>query len=616
MSSVRLVGRPLRAIFAVFALAGLVACEPAVPPPDRERESSVGETERLMAFFQRVHDEDVARSPMFQSRLGIKTDYGKWDPLTEARADETLALARARLAELRGFDVAALEPQAQISWRIFEQLTERRIESDRWRHHAYAVDQMNGWQQQIPSFLINIHRVTSASDAEAYVQRLDGIRTLIDELIERMRLREKKGVLPPAFVFPLIIGASENVIKGAPFEAVAAESTLMEDIRKKVTALDLEPAEKDALLADASRALVESVGPAYRDLIAEMKREAEFATTDDGAWKLPDGAAYYQASLENYTTTEMTADDIHEMGLAHVARIHNEMRAIMAQVGFEGELADFFEFMRTDPRFFYPNTDEGKARYLADATALIDTIRARLPEVFGRLPEADMIVKRVEPFRERSAGKAFYQSPALDGSRPGTYYANLYNMADMPIYQMEALAYHEGIPGHHMQRSISQELEGVPMFQRLAGFTAYTEGWGLYSELLGKEMGFYQDPYSDFGRLSMELWRAVRLVVDTGIHAKRWSREEAIAYHQANTPASIGDIEKAVERYIVMPGQATAYLIGKEKILGLRERARGELGDAFDVRAFHDAVLGDGPLPLDMLEETVARFIEASRPAG
>lgn len=611
-----LAGRPLRAVLVLFALFGLAACEPAAPPPSDETTSSAaGETERLMAFFQRVHDEDVARSPMFQSRLGIKTDYDKWDPLTEERADENLALALARLEELRGFDVAVLEPQALVSYRIFEKLTQNRIENDRWRHHFYAVDQMNGMHQQIPSFLINIHRVGSKSDAEAYVARLRGVRTLVDELIARMRLREEKGVLPPAFVFPLIVEAAGNVISGAPFEE-GPDSTLLADFRKKVAALDIEAADKEVLLADASAALVGQVGPAYRDLIAEMERQATLATTDDGAWKLPDGGAFYQARLETYTTTDMTADEIHEMGLAHVARIHDEMRAIMERVGFEGDLAAFFEFMRTDPRFFYPNTEEGKTRYVADATALIDTIRTRLPEVFGRLPQADMIVKRVEPFRERSAGKAFYQSPALDGSRPGTYYANLYDTADMPIYQMEALAYHEGIPGHHMQRAISQELEGVPMFQRLAGFTAYTEGWGLYSELLPKEMGFYEDPYSDFGRLSMELWRAVRLVVDTGIHARRWSREDAIAYHRENTPASIGDIEKAVERYIVMPGQATAYLIGKEKILELREAAKAELGAAFDIRAFHDAVLEDGPLPLDMLEDKIARFVEARRPAG
>jgi uncharacterized protein (DUF885 family) len=261
--------------------------------------------------------------------------------------------------------------------------------------------------------------------------------------------------------------------------------------------------------------------------------------------------------------------------------------------------------MRNDPKYYYPTTPEGRSAYIKEATRMIDVMRERLPEVFGLFPEADVRVKRVEPFRERSGGKAFYQTGAIDGSRPGTYYANLFDMKSMPIYQAEALAYHEGIPGHHMQRSIQQELTDLPKFQRYVGFTAYTEGWGLYSEYLPKEMGFYEDPYSDFGRLAMELWRACRLVVDTGLHAKKWTREEAIQYQMDNTPNSEADTIKAIERYTTNPGQATAYLIGKIKILELREKAKAEMGDRFDIRAYHDEVLKDGPLPLDILEEKI-----------
>ena len=309
------------------------------------------------------------------------------------------------------------------------------------------------------------------------------------------------------------------------------------------------------------------------------------------------------------TTTDMTADEIHELGLAEVARIHDEMRAIMQQVEYDGTLQDFFEFTRTDEQFFKPNTDEGKAEYLAEATAMIDTMREALPTVFNTFPKAEMEVKAVEPFRERAAGKAFYQRPAPDGSRPGVYYANLYRMQDMPLYQMEALAYHEGIPGHHMQLAISQELTGIPKFRKYGSVTAYTEGWGLYSEFLPKEMGFYEDPYSDFGRLAMELWRAARLVVDTGLHAKQWTREEAIDYLLTNTPNPEGDARKAIERYIVMPAQATAYKIGMNKIIDLREDARTRLGDSFDIRDFHDVVLKDGPVPLQILEENVENWI-------
>jgi uncharacterized protein (DUF885 family) len=299
--------------------------------------------------------------------------------------------------------------------------------------------------------------------------------------------------------------------------------------------------------------------------------------------------------------------------LREVDRIHAEMRDIMTAVEFDGDLQEFFSFMRTDPQFYYPTTEAGKARYLSEATDLINVMKGRLDEVFLRQPQAELEVRAVEAFREQSAGKAFYSAPASDGSRPGYYYANLFDMNQMPIYQMEALAYHEGIPGHHMQIAIAQELEGVPQFRKYGRFTAYSEGWGLYSEFLPKEMGFYSDPYSDFGRLAMELWRAGRLVVDTGLHHKRWSREEAIDYLKDNTPNPEGDITKAIERYIVMPGQATAYMIGKIKIVELRERAKEELGDAFDIREFHDVIIASGPVPLNIMEERVDAYIAATR---
>ncbi|GEQ96755.1 hypothetical protein JCM17844_03920 [Iodidimonas gelatinilytica] len=438
----------------------------------------------------------------------------------------------------------------------------------------------------------------------------------MDQLIAHMKEREDMGIMPPKFVYPIVIEAARNVITGAPFGDSNKNSALLNDIESKIAKLDLPEDEAADLTARARTALKDVFGPAYERLIAEMERQEKIATTDDGVWKLPDGADYYAAQLASYTTTDLSADEIHQIGLDNVDRIHGEMRQIMEQVGFEGDLQAFFEFMRTDEQFYYENTDAGRQRYLDEATALIDTMRTRLPEMFGILPEADLVVKRVEPFREKAAGKAFYQQPALDGSRPGTYYANLYDMKDMPSYQMEALAYHEGIPGHHMQLAISQELDGLPMFQKLARFTAYTEGWGLYSEYLPKDMGFYEDPYSDFGRLAMELWRACRLVVDTGLHAKKWTREQAIDYLRENTPNPEGDVVKAIERYIVMPGQATAYMIGKEKILALREKARLELGEAFDMRGYHDEVLRHGPLPLDILEENVDAWIALKKQAG
>ncbi len=304
---------------------------------------------------------------------------------------------------------------------------------------------------------------------------------------------------------------------------------------------------------------------------------------------------------------------MHNLGLRETERIHGEMREIMKQVDFDGTLQEFFELTRSDDQFFYENTEEGRERYLQEARAIIDDMRGRLDELFLRKPEADLKVKAVEPFRERSAGKAFYQRPAPDGSRPGTYYVNLYDMKDMPVYQMRALAYHEGIPGHHMQIAVAQELEGLPKFRRFGGYTAYNEGWGLYSEWAPKEMGLYQDPYDDYGRLAMELWRAGRLVVDTGLHHQRWTREEAIEWLSENTPNPQGDVVKAIERYIVMPGQATAYKIGMLKIQGLRQRAERQLGEAFDVREYHDTVLANGPVPLNVLERLVDGYIGENR---
>lgn len=309
----------------------------------------------------------------------------------------------------------------------------------------------------------------------------------------------------------------------------------------------------------------------------------------------------------------MPAGEIHALGLAEVERIHAEMEAIRDEVGFDGSLQEFFAFVRDDAQFYYPSTDAGREAYLQAAREYLGFIEQRLPEYFGLLPRADLVVRRVEAFREEPGAAQHYFPGTPDGSRPGVYYAHLVDMSAMPIPQMEVIAYHEGLPGHHMQVSIAQELEGVPTFRTQALFTAYVEGWALYSELLAKEMGAYQDPYSDFGRLSSELWRAIRLVVDTGLHSMGWTEAEAVAYMRDNSPISEGQIRSEIRRYIVLPGQATAYKIGMLEILELRERARDALGDAFDIRDFHDTVLGGGALPLSLLERRVDDWITSQR---
>lgn len=603
-------------LIAIALSIGLSACaertamvtETTAEPTAPQEVQELTESQKANQMFDEIFMAGVMRSPIYQTYMAIKQDYDKWDDTSEARAEENYQFALDNLARVKTIDVSKLDAQTAMSHQLFVQQLENQIANHKWRYHNYPVNQMFGTHSMVPSLLINQHQITDVSDAEAYISRLNGVEQLFADLILGLEKRAELGIIAPKFVYPYVISDSQNLLTGAPFDD-NGESTLLADFTRKVNALDIEQAEKDRLISEANTALAGSFKSAYESLIATLQSLEERADTRDGAWKFPDGEEFFNTALANTTTTSMTANEIHEVGLAEVARIHDEMREIMKKVEFDGTLQEFFEFMRVDPQFYYEETDEGKARYISEAVALIDNMKSRLDELFIVKPKADMIVKQVEAFREKSAGKAFYQQPAPDGSRPGTYYANLYRMSDMPTYQMEALAYHEGIPGHHMQIAIAMELEGIPMFRKFGRYTAYTEGWGLYSELIPKEIGLYEDPYSDFGRLAMELWRACRLVVDTGIHAKQWTREQGIDYYVTNTPNPQPDAVKMVERHIVMPSQATAYKIGMLKILELREAAKAELGDKFNLPEFHDVVLKSGPVPLNVLEGLVNEWV-------
>ena len=578
------------------------------PPAKQAVTDSISESEKANALFETIFTEGVMRSPIYQSYLGIKQDQDKWDDFSEARAQEDLEITKANLLKVKAIDIDQLDPQTKVSWDLMKQNLENQIADFKWRFHNYPLNQMFGIHSQIPSLLINQHEITNIVDAEAYISRLNGILPLFDQVIEGINIRAEKGIIAPKFVYPYVISDSQNIVKGAPFTE-GESSTLLTDFNKKLSALDIDDFEKERLTNEAVAALKGSVKQGYDNLIKAVEIIAAKANTEDGVWKFPDGEAFYNNALARTTTTDLTSDQIHQIGLDEVARIHEEMRAIMKKVDFKGDLAAFFEFMRHDPQFYYEESEEGKAKYLTEATALIDTMKTRLDELFIAKPKAYLTVKAVEAFREKSAGKAFYQRPSMDGTRPGIYYANLYRMSDMPTYQMEALAYHEGIPGHHMQLAISQELKGVPKFRKFGRVTAYTEGWGLYSEFLPKEIGMYSDPYSDFGRLAMELWRACRLVVDTGIHSMKWTREQGIEYYVTNTPNPKPDAVKMVERHVVMASQATAYKIGMLKILELRAKAKTELAGKFDIREFHEVVLKNGPVPLNVLSEYIDQYI-------
>jgi uncharacterized protein (DUF885 family) len=595
----------------LFAGSALVAAPALAQAEPATVEAAAEDADAALAEFFEAYDQgELAHSPLTKAYRGIRDeDYDSWGDMSDAEEVASQVRLIAALSEMRArFGAADLSADSQLSYDLFERMAARRSAAFPYRRNGYVFDQMNGAQSQLPAFLINIHRVSSAEDAEAYISRLESFGTAMDQLIAEAEYRAEHGVMPPDWVFPYVLSDARNVIAGAPF-GEGEDAPLFADLQAKVNALEISDADKAALIERGRQALLTVVGPAYERLVAMLETQQASAPTDDGIWRFEDGADYYAERLRYYTTTDLSAEEIHQIGLDNVERIHDEMRTIMGQVGFEGSLREFFTHFREGDEFFY----ETRETYLADANAMIDAMRERLPEYFGTLPEADLVVRPVEAFREQSAGKAFYNAPAPDGSRPGTYYVNLYNLRDMSRTELEALAYHEGIPGHHLQRAIQTEMQDLPPFRRFGGFTAYTEGWGLYSEELGRDMGGYSNPYSDFGRLGMELWRACRLVVDTGIHNLRWSREDAIAYLQENTPNPEGDIRKAIERYVVYPGQATAYMIGKIRIMELRQRAMDALGDDFDYRGFHDAVLLSGPVPLDLLEERIDTWIASER---
>lgn len=592
---------------AIEAYEAPVTTTPATAAP-------AGPNADLAAFYEAYDKAELALSPEAKAYRGIKdADYGRWSDFTDAAAQESRDLDVRTLADMRSrFTRDALSPADQLSYDLFAGGIDRSGALYPYRKNGYVFDQMNGAQADGPAFLINIHRVDTVADADAYVSRLQGMGRALDQAIAESRVRAAAGVLPPKWVFPYVIDDARNITKGAPF-GPGPDSDVFADLKTKVNKLAIAPAEKARLIEAGRLALVTQVKPAYARVVALMQEQQRAAGTDDGIWRFANGAEHYAAALRYYTTTDLTADQIHDLGLAQVARIHGEMRGIMTRVGFKGDLSAFFATMRDGKQFYYPNTPAGKQKYLTETQAAYASIQAKLPQYFGTLPKSPLTVKAVEPFREKSAGKAFYQAPAPDGSRPGTYYVNLYDMNDMPGTEVEALFCHEGIPGHHLQNAIRVELGGkVPPFRQFGNYTAYGEGWGLYSEKLCKEMGQYTDPYRDFGRLQLELHRAIRLVVDTGLHHKRWSRERAIKYVEDNSADAKGGIVKAIERYAVYPGQATAYMVGKLKIEELRRNAEAKLGPKFDIRGFHDTILLQGAVPLDILEKNVDAWV-ASR---
>jgi uncharacterized protein (DUF885 family) len=573
----------------------------------------------LNIWFDAKYEEMLQRSPMQMTSLGRKDLYDQIEDMSEAAEDEELAWYEASVNELKeNFNYDELNADDQISYDLWIYQYNQAKERVQYRNLSYLFSQMRGMHTRLPQFLINFHRVDSLEDMTAYISRIKESGRAINQLVERAKTQTAEDIRPPKFAFDVLIKQTNALTDGAPFTKSDKKSPVWEDVLNKIEALKenvgLDPDIEKLLKDGAEKALVENYKPAYDNLLAWLEAEAPKAEEKPtGVSRHPNGEAFYDFMLRVSTTTNLTADEIHNIGLSEVARIQEEMLAIKDKVGFKRSLQEFFKFINSDPQFFFPNTDEGRQAYLDESKMYLDELTKKLPQYFGILPKADLVVKRVEAFREQDGAPQHYNPGTVDGSRPGVYYAHLSDMKAMPKSTMEGVAYHEGNPGHHMQISIAQELESVPQFRTQSRYTAYVEGWALYSEILAKEMGGYENPYYDFGRLVNEIWRAIRLVVDTGLHSKGWTEADGIKYFAENSSIAPGAIKAEVQRYMVVPGQATAYKIGMLKIQELRAKAENELGAQFDIREFHDVILGGGAMPLEILERKVNNWIASKK---
>lgn len=565
-------------------------------------------SKKANATFDEMFKELADASPIYLSHLGFNTKNSQLDEQTEDFEKKKIELQKKWHKKLLEIDPKTLDFSTQITLAIALKSLEQDIESIKWFHHQYRFTNMFGSHSGMPTFMMTIHQVKNEKDLVDYISRLNQFERFFRETVSEAKKSEEKGIVPPAFTFDRVIPASENVIKGAPFDRSNQDSPLWADFKKKLSDLNLSSEKNKMYSKQAEKALQTSVHKAYRELLMFLKSQKGKYAKNQGVWALPDGKKYYEFLLKQYTTLDLSADEIYELGLKEVSRIHDEMKTIISQIGFKGSLQDFFKYISEDSKFYYPQTEEGKKAYLKKSEEILTAITKDLDKLFITKPKRKVEVKAVEEFREKSEGTAFYQSPPLVGDRPGVYYVNLRDMKSLPLWEMEALVHHETMPGHHLQLAIQSDLKNIPLIRKTSHFTSYIEGWGLYSEKIPKEIGFYKDPYSDFGRLYMELVRACRLVVDTGIHHKKWSYEGAIKYLDDNQPGARSEHEDQIQRYFVMPGQATAYKIGMNKILELRENSMREMGRAFNLREFHEVILTNGPVPLDILELIVNKY--------
>lgn len=563
-------------------------------------------------FFERAFIQFVLEDPEAISSLGVfeqlgyKGFDGMLTDVSPAHERKLAQMARDDLETLHGYDRASLSPSHQLSYDVLEWFLQDLVEGQRWLFHDYPVNQLFGVQSSTPDFLVQIHPIGGRRDVDNYIRRLNAFETKFSQLLEGLRLRESQGVLPPKFVIERVLAEMRAFVAVPP-----GQNILYTNLRDKMNHLGSMPAaDRDTLLATAEQAIANKVYPAYGRLIEYFAALQPQVTEDYGVWKLPQGDAYYDHLIRSHTTTSLNAEEVYNIGLTEVARIEKELDAVLRSQGLpDGTIAERVTRLNADPHLQYSNDEVGRAACLADYQRYIDQMVRGLAPDFASPPRFSINVRRVPQFKEATAPGAYADTGSLDGTRPGVFYVNLRDMRDIWKYQMRTLAYHEAVPGHQLQGAIAQRLTDVPTFRKILPFSAYDEGWAVYAERLGWEMGFESDPLDNFGRLQSEMFRAVRLVVDTGIHRKHWTRDQAIAYMREKTGMAQGEVVSEIERYFVMPGQALAYKIGMLKMLELRSRAQVQLGAAFDIREFHAVVLGSGALPLSILQKQVDTWV-------
>jgi len=583
----------------MLAAAMLAACTTSPPPRSPD--------DALNALVEEYFERELELSPMNATAIGDSRYDDRLDDSTSPGfREKAFGIERAFLDRARQIDAAALSPSVRISYEIFVSERERALEGQKFHEEYMPFNQMTGLPMDLAVYGSGTgpQPFVTAGDYDRFLKRMRQFPGWADGAIAQMRTGMANGITLPRVV----------MAKVAPQLREIGAAKLEENIFwAPITAMPKEIAAKDRKrISDAyAAALTTEVLPAYTRLADFIERDYLPAARTTVGWAdLPDGQAWYRWRVRQSTTMDMPADEIHRLGLAEVARIRGEMLAVKEQVGFKGDLDAFFKVLEEDPKFYFDNEDELLGAY-RDVKRRIDAL---LPRLFADFPKADYEIRPVEQFRAASAAGASYQAPSADGKRPGIFYINTHNLKAQPRFGLETLSLHEAAPGHHFQIAIQQELTDLPRFRRFNGYVSYAEGWALYAESIGKELGVFTDPYQWYGRLSDEMLRALRLVVDTGLHSKGWSREQAIQYMLDNSSFAESDVTAEVERYIVWPGQALGYKLGQLHISALRAKAEAQLGGAFDVRDFHSQVLRDGAVPMNVLTAKIDRWIEAKRP--